>query len=565
MNRTRRRPRATGVQLLVAAIFLTALVTTIGPAQGAYPGTNGRIAFETTRDGNLEIYSMNPDGSDEVNLTNDPAEDTDPVWSPDGTRIAFVKASEGHDNIWVMNADGTGQTNLTPGAVTTGQANEGTNPTWSPDGALIAYASSQGDIWVMNANGTNKVNLTDTVPSAGVEIQPAWSPDGTRIAYIRGADIWVMDADGGDQTQLTMTTGALQDEKAPDWSPDGSQIVYGKGSSVWRMDADGTDQVQVVANSVLPAWSPDGTRIVFSSSSFGAPNGPDIFTVDPDGTDVSPPLTGAPFIDNDPNWQPLAIPPTTTTSSPSTTSTSSTSTTSTTSTTTTSTSSTTSTTTLGTSTTVATSTTSPPTTTAPTTTPTTPTTLSNLCRRILDSQRRFNAVLDAQQAEILVRTLDPRVRMLLLAMLQAARAEGNAQFNRQLAANGCLTTPTTPSTTTTVPPTTTTVPPTTTTTTTAPPTTTAPSTTIPPSQSLICAQIRQAQQRFNAELDAREREILSRNLAPSVRIALLAQLAAARAQGNAEFNRLLATRGCVPGTFTAIPASTTTRTLPGPG
>ena len=81
----------------------------VGPAQGAYPGANGRIAFESNRDGNLEIYSMNPDGSDQVNLTNDPAEDPDPVWSPDGTRIAFVTASEGHRNIYVMNADGSGR------------------------------------------------------------------------------------------------------------------------------------------------------------------------------------------------------------------------------------------------------------------------------------------------------------------------------------------------------------------------------------------------------------------------------------------------------------------------
>ena len=158
------------MRLLVAALLLTSLVTAIGPARGAYPGTNGRVAFETNRDGNLELYSMDPDGSDQVNLTDDPAEDTDPVWSPDGTRIAFVKASEGHDNIWVMTADGSGQTNLTPGAVTTGQANEGTNPTWSPDGTKIAYASSQGEIWAMNADGSNKVDLTDTVPSA------AWRP-----------------------------------------------------------------------------------------------------------------------------------------------------------------------------------------------------------------------------------------------------------------------------------------------------------------------------------------------------------------------------------------------------
>ena len=81
---------------------------------------------------------------------------------------------------------------------------------------------------------------------------------------------------------------------------------------------------------------------------------------------------------------------------------------------------------------------------------------------------------------------------------------------------------------------------------------------------MVCAQIRQAQQRFNADLDARQREILSRNLDPGVRVVLLAQLAAVRAQGNAEFNRLLATRGCVTtGTVTAVPATTTTRTLPG--
>ncbi|MGH9264987.1 MAG: TolB family protein, partial [Acidimicrobiales bacterium] len=96
---------------------LAALVTLVGgllvvaeQARGAYPGENGRIAFESARDGNFEIYAIDPDGTDQVNLTNDPANDTDPVWSPDGTRIAFVKASEGHRNIYVMNADGSGQT-----------------------------------------------------------------------------------------------------------------------------------------------------------------------------------------------------------------------------------------------------------------------------------------------------------------------------------------------------------------------------------------------------------------------------------------------------------------------
>ncbi|MFN2505940.1 MAG: TolB family protein, partial [Acidimicrobiales bacterium] len=68
---------------------------------------------------------------------------------------------------------------------------------------------------------------------------------------------------------------------------DGRQIVYGKGSAVWVMKADGTNQLQILANSVLPAWSPDGTKIVFSSSAFGAPNGPDIFVANPDGSGVT--------------------------------------------------------------------------------------------------------------------------------------------------------------------------------------------------------------------------------------------------------------------------------------
>jgi Tol biopolymer transport system component len=102
------------------------------PALAAKRVLNGKIAFVSDRDGNSEIYVMDPDGSDVTRLTNDPAGDLAPAWSPDGRRIAFVRNRE----IVVMNADGTGVTQLTDGRCCSD------NPAWSPDGRSIAFDST---------------------------------------------------------------------------------------------------------------------------------------------------------------------------------------------------------------------------------------------------------------------------------------------------------------------------------------------------------------------------------------------------------------------------------------
>lgn len=321
--RSHRRIRRAGTSRRTLAAALLASGTVVGAlgvpgtAHAASPGKDGLIVFTSAPDGNTEIYSMGPDGSAQTNLTNDPARDESPAVSPDGTRIAFASGRSegvigGHMNIWVMNIDGGGLSLLTPGAVSD-EGEAGIDPTWSPDGTKIAY-SFAGDVWSMNADGSGKTDLTADPVLVAAGQQAAWSPDGSTIAYNRGFDIWTMNADGSGDTQLTSTTGGLGTEKSPDWSPDGTRIVYERSGQIWRMNADGSGQQPLAAGfadgvargGTRPAWSPAGTKIVFSSSAFDAPNGPDIFTMNPDGTGVTRLDTAVPAGDLDPAWQPLA-------------------------------------------------------------------------------------------------------------------------------------------------------------------------------------------------------------------------------------------------------------------
>ncbi len=208
--------------LLAAAVFIdidpglaageydfTAVFGAIGAANEAGPA---RIAFQSNRDGNFEIYVMNADGSDQTRLTNNSDWDRNASWSPDGTRIAFDSESHitGNNDIFVINADGTGQTRLTD------NSRKDQQPAWSPDGTRITFTSDRdGDfeIYVMNADGSDQTGLSNF---AAHDAEPDWAPDGTRITFISNRDgnfeIYVMNADGTGQTRLT-------DNSDTDWQP----------------------------------------------------------------------------------------------------------------------------------------------------------------------------------------------------------------------------------------------------------------------------------------------------------------------------------------------------------
>jgi len=200
-----------------------------GSGQPAWSPNGKRIAFVLTDGyGNSEIHVMNAApleggtrGTNAVNLTDNPAADYGPAWSPDGTRIAFMSDRDGNVEIYVMNAapleGGTRGSNAVN--LTKNWAND-SRPAWSPNGQRIAFASDRwgnSEIYVMNADGSNAMNLTD---NAADDFQPAWSPDGTRIAFTSDRDgnweIYVMNADGSGQTNLTDNPAM---DHAPAWSP----------------------------------------------------------------------------------------------------------------------------------------------------------------------------------------------------------------------------------------------------------------------------------------------------------------------------------------------------------
>jgi Tol biopolymer transport system component len=189
-------------------------------SDAAWSPDGTRIAFTRCK-GTCDVYVINGDGTGERRLTHgeQPGEES-PTWSPDGRRIAFVDIN----GLVAMDAEGGPWQRLTDGPADDG------NPAWSPVAPVIAFDGSRGlfdgDIYVVSANGGEPANVTE---SLALDSSPSWSPDGRRIAFMRRqnkrmrARLWVMNTDGSAQTNLH----AIGDEYSrPSWSPDGTKLLY---------------------------------------------------------------------------------------------------------------------------------------------------------------------------------------------------------------------------------------------------------------------------------------------------------------------------------------------------
>jgi Tol biopolymer transport system component len=274
---------------------------------------NGKIAFMGIRSrdarttNNWEIYTVNADGSGLAKLTNNPAIDLSPSWSPDGRKIAFMRNganvtnSGTAENIYVMNADGTGQKRLT-------DTNVDSDPAWSPDGSKIAFISGRAggshDIFIMDADGGNVRRLTN---NGRLNFSPFWSPDGTKVAFVsqftspagdngETSEIYTVNIDGTGEKVLTNNN---MSEGNGDWSPDGRRIVFQATSGVNIMNANGTQQNTLFPGGTGPAWSPDGKKITFVGLAG------EITTMNPDGSGLTPVTNTPDLVLGEPDWQPI--------------------------------------------------------------------------------------------------------------------------------------------------------------------------------------------------------------------------------------------------------------------
>ena len=185
--------------------------------------TTPKILFTSAQDGNYEVYNMNPDGSDKVNLTKHRANDLDAVWSPTGDQILFVSDRDGVRDLYLMEPDrGKVQRVFKKDAYRE-------DPTWSPDGKQIAYTYADG---IGAGSFIHIATLGEQEEELLVRgFYPAWSPDGTEIAYVTYTPIGhtrrvtLIDIRTRKQKRL-LPKEAMDWQNDPSWLPTADKLIF---------------------------------------------------------------------------------------------------------------------------------------------------------------------------------------------------------------------------------------------------------------------------------------------------------------------------------------------------
>lgn len=278
-----------------------------GPADENRPA-RGAIAFASSRGGSWHIWIIDPDGRNELQVTQGAQDYHYPAWKPNAEKLA---CADNNGRIVIVSDNGTTESlPVLP--------ENCTHPAWSPDGGKIAFVChafqpgrEDSDIWVFDLKLGKAARLLE---QADIQNYPDWSPDGSTIVYTSGyrasptkviEELWLVKADGSSPGRIWSNGFS---NVHPQWSPDGKRIAFASDQTgnmeIWVMDADGKNPVQLTRDRAYdadPTWSPDGSRICFTSTRSGRM---ELWTMDASGanlkqlTDVS----GADGESLEPHW-----------------------------------------------------------------------------------------------------------------------------------------------------------------------------------------------------------------------------------------------------------------------
>lgn len=259
--------------------------TSTAVPSGVSLGDASQIAFASNREGRPQIYLINVDGSDELQLTDLAAGACQPAWSPNGTQLAYTSPCNGNNeeyqgsSVFVMNVDPLGVPSE-PSLLMVTVGGGDYDPDWSYDGLRLAFTSwrtGRPQIFTIGVDGKGLRNVNDDL---AFNWAPSWAPDGSQIAILTGRggqeEIWLVPDDGGEEKRYTHSDG--KDIARPDWSPDGAMILFEKVvGNIPRLIAapvvdGGVREIQVCLEGRLsfqpmgePSWSPDGQWIAFET------------------------------------------------------------------------------------------------------------------------------------------------------------------------------------------------------------------------------------------------------------------------------------------------------------
>lgn len=267
-----------------------------GESNGEY--TIKKIIFNSNRDGNENIYSININGTELTGLTDSSGSDMYPEVSPDGNKIAYTSDISGVWQIMIMDWDGKNKRQITRNNF------RSAFPSWSYNGKYIyfeAYIDGDWELYRIKSDGTEQKRLTFNPGSHD------WHPNGHpyeyRIIYESGAsgheNIYVMNHDGSGKRKICRDGSR---RRVPDVSSNGSMITYmrytDKNCDIWIMDYNGQNETRLTDNpgeDGHPAFSPDDKYIVYEERKGSREN---LILIDPvTGKKIN--ITDSPYIDKD--------------------------------------------------------------------------------------------------------------------------------------------------------------------------------------------------------------------------------------------------------------------------